>query len=187
MLNTMPAKDREVIQSFLHEEFRVGRSEPPPKWGLRLDLEHPAYGVLRRQVDAAAEPVRAMEDFLNRSGTLCMPVLIKVPRLTVPSELETPRDVATQHRVLGVTRFGEKWRIVIYSWISPPDEHGLRIGRRRKPWLESSLPDRVATLSLLPRVLQELERQTKGLMLAAEKNDDVLAGLAQIRKSIPTA
>ncbi len=166
-----------------------------------LNTRHPAYGVIGRQIDAAAVLVRKLEEFLNRPGTLCIPVHLDIGVLQYwPKSDDYSRSGSPfgAHRVLdphtqysiAIVRTNDKWRVAIYKWTIFGIEMNDRRGRSkpsRKPWLESSYMDKAVTLSGLPKLFEKLLTQVALLVRVASTNEEALIKLGDIVKSIPTS
>jgi hypothetical protein len=143
-----------------------------------LDSRLPFYGILSRQADRAATHVKSVEDYLNRQGVFCIPVREPCSR-TDDGNKYTPESAS--ERALAIARVGDKWRIVVERWTVFPWVRGrwTHSKVRRKPWLECSLVDKVATIHALPGVLDKLVGEVRLLKYMAEKNSPALERLEQ--------
>ena len=211
MATPQSSQDSEVLGSILKEfhfeltpvsyggSYRTGVNPPTKKVGAAgLTSRHPAFGVIGRQIDAAATLVRKIEDFLNRPGTLCIPVHWDIGALQYWPNKDIDRyrsafgaylaiDYHTQYS-LAIIRTNDKWRVAIYRWTIFGVLRGDRRGRSkpsRKPWLESSYMDKAVTLSGLPNLFEKLLTQIALMVRVASTNEEALTKLSDIVNSLP--
>lgn len=216
MATTHAPQDSDVLASFLKEFYfsigdlpkgpigRLGEYGPIKRAGAAgLGSRHPAFDVMGKQIDAAASYVRQIEEFLNRPGTMCVPVHHDLgilhydhARLTqsafghaLRDEISLPHnsDRNTSYSV-AIVRTKDKWRVVIYRWTIFWFERGDRGWRgkpSRKPWLESSYMDRVVTLQHLPVLFARLLGQVALMVCVASSNERALTQLSDVVKYLP--
>ena len=204
--------DSEVLGSILNEfhfaispapfpERQIGGGYGPTKkvGAAGLNSRHPAFGVIGKQIDAAAVLVRRIEDFLNKPGTFCVPAHWDIglfqfwpgdgmANYGTPFGSSRVLDHHTQYS-LAVVRSNDKWRVVVYRWTIFGVERNDRRGRSkpsRKPWLEASYMDKAVTLSSLPKLFDKLLKQVDLLVRVASTNEESLTALGDIVKSLPT-
>jgi|GEM_PF-4003883 len=134
-----------------------------------LNTAHLAHSMNRDVLDAAAERVKGMEEWLNHPGSFAVPVIVN---FITPSHDPAVDAAGNQHGV-AIGKDGDRWRIVVLRWNATMPV-GVWLER---PWLEATPYERTSTLARLPELFERLHRVAMATVTHASEAEKSLKSM----------